>query len=213
MPHNEHLCSHINQVDDVREGMTVCTDCGLVISDKYFLQSDYIPKNEGSEKDGIKDMLEKINIPNCYISDILKNYNAETKKEAKKLPYIIYQTLNQKDCAISIKDISNVTGIADKKLYKMQKNDQVIILKPSKLLEKYCTMFNFNFKTYSVIKEKIPEKFTSGHNPLTIIAAHIYAYSRDNKLKLSMKKIAHLIQISPVSIQRYLNKNAVSFRP
>lgn len=207
MPHSEHLCEHLNPIDDEREGTIVCTDCGLVLSDQLFVTHDPIKTDKiiSIENENVKDILDKMNLPDCYTSHILQNCN-EVKSLNKKLPYIVYKTLNENGCNISIKDVSNVSGVDHKKLYEMQEFDKIIIIEPKKLLEKYCKMLNLDFKIYSLIKEKLPETFQSGHSPLTIIATHIYKHSKDNNCKLSMKKIANVLQISHVSIQRYLKE-------
>ena len=72
-------------------------------------------------------------------------------------------------------------------------------------------MLNLNYKDYTVIKENILKVPVSGHNPLTVIGTFIYKYSKENRKKLSMKKISTVLQISPISIQRYL-KNELSCR-
>ena len=106
---------------------------------------------------------------------------------------------------ISIKDIVSVSGISENYIYDMQNNEDSIILNHMLLLEKYCTLLGFDFKTYSVIKELLPN-LNTGHNPLTVIASTIYKYCKENKLKYSMKYIASIVGISSVSIQRFLKR-------
>jgi transcription initiation factor TFIIIB Brf1 subunit/transcription initiation factor TFIIB len=103
-----------------------------------------------------------------------------------------------------MKDISAITGLKNNSIYSMQEKDKVIILKPNEMLEKYCKYLNLDFKAYSVIKEKISTSLQSGHNPLTIIGANIYVYCKEKKLNYSMKKIASTLNISCISIQRYI---------
>lgn len=216
MPHSEHLCSHINTIEDAHEGTIVCTDCGLVLSDQTFIQNDIQYNDFCSEKEEIKDMLERINIPRCYMSDIIKNVNKVEKNKKKIIPYIIYKTLNENDCQISINDISNTSGLNTKNIYKMQEENKSIILEPHKLAEKYCTLLGLNHKMYSVIKGKLEKTDGSGHNPLTVLGAHIHTYCKENKLskskKFRIKQIANTLNISCVSIQRYLRENDVSYR-
>jgi transcription initiation factor TFIIIB Brf1 subunit/transcription initiation factor TFIIB len=89
----------------------------------------------------------------------------------------------------------------------MQEENKSIILEPTKVLEKYCNFLKLDFKTYSLIKNNLPKENLTGHNPLTIIAATIYVYCKKNNIKLSMKKIALTVNISCVSIQRYIKYN------
>ena len=72
------------------------------------------------------------------------------------------------------------------------------------MLEKYCCFFNLDFHAYTVIKKQIEEASKTGHNPLTICAAHIYEHTKKSNCKISMKVIARELKISCISIQRYL---------
>lgn len=207
MPHSEHLCPHLDQVTDHREGTVVCIKCGLVISEQLF-QHSYLSETKNEENEltrKIAEILDKLNLPVCFATDILKKY---LKMPPRKflLEYVVYLTLHELGFPISIKDIACITGISDSKIYDLQDKDQSICLQPQDLLEKYCKMLNLDFKTYSVIKKELPSVIETGHNPLTVIASTIYKYSRRNKLKLSMKQIATVVNISTVSIQRYIRK-------
>lgn len=206
MPYNEDLCEHKNKIEDYREGCIVCTECGLVIDDKIF--SDYSGKVKSeitsNEKNEILELLHKVNLPESYSNDIVNNLKDKRKKN---LPYVMYKTLNDNGCTISVKDISSITGLTNTSILDMQEKDKVIIVKPNELLEKYCKYLNLDYKSYSVIKEKISSSFQTGHNPLTIIGANIYIHCKEKKLNYSIKKIASALNISCISIQRYINKN------
>jgi transcription initiation factor TFIIIB Brf1 subunit/transcription initiation factor TFIIB len=114
--------------------------------------------------------------------------------------------LNENGCPISLKEISAVSGLTNSEIYKHQNSNDAIILRPEEMLEKYCTILKLNFKEYSVIKENIKGSLKTGHNNLTIIGANIYLYGKQNNLKLSIKLIAKTLNISCISIQRYIKK-------
>jgi transcription initiation factor TFIIIB Brf1 subunit/transcription initiation factor TFIIB len=195
---------------DYHEGTIVCTDCGHVLSENMYIEKSFELKNTTTCTDieDIKELLERLNFPTIFAQEIYENVKKglESKKSKKYLiPFSIYKTLNEIGYPISIKDISSVSGIPENYIYDMQNNEDSIILNHISLLEKYCTILGFDYKTYSVIKELIPDLKT-GHNPLTIIASTIYKYCKENKLKYSMKYIASIVGISSVSIQRFLKK-------
>ena len=211
MYNHENFCTHINIITDEHEGSIICIDCGLVISDNLYIENCF--KFQGSDVtcndiEEIKELLERLNFPTSFALDIYKNVQKglELKKVKKYLiPFTVYQTLNEMGYPISIKDIVAVSGISENYIYDMQNNEDSIILNHMLLLEKYCTLLGFDFKTYSVIKELLPN-LNTGHNPLTVIASVIYKYCKENKLKYSMKFIASTVGISSVSIQRFLKR-------
>lgn len=206
MPHSENLCFHRNKITDEREGTIVCSDCGLVLTNQIFHdEGPIIDHSYAIVSSQIKDILDKLFLPECFVSDILKKYLTLANKKYL-LEYVVYLTLHDLGFPISIKDISSVTGISDSKIYDFQENDKSICLEPKDLLEKYCILLELDYKTYSLIKKELPLDIKTGHNPLTVIASTIYNYSKKNKLKLSMKKIASVVKISTVSIQRYIRK-------
>jgi len=223
MPFTENLCSHVNETVDEKEGCVVCMDCGLVLDDKIFDTSfttsaymqDMDAEKNNEEKKEVKELLEKMNLPDSFACFILQKVpKSSTKKyTSKKLSYITYKTLNELGNPVSIKDISAVSGISNKVFTKMQEKSDTIILEPKHIVEKYCKILGLNYKQYTVIKEKLHMlHMISGHNPLTIIASLIYLYSKENNLKHSMKTVANIVGISCVSIQRYLKKNELSYR-
>lgn len=215
MPNTENLCSHINTVIDEREGSVVCTECGLVLEDKYFKVYNYhlspIEKDQNvSIKNEVSELLAKLELPDVFTKLIVEKFENElTEKKNKKglLAFVVYKTLNDNNIPVSIKDISSISGLSDIDIYDMQDSNESVIVQPSDLLEKYCGYLGFDFKVYSLIKKDLPIQNISGHNPLTIIAATIYKYCKKNSIKLSMKKIASTVKISCVSIQRYLKSN------
>lgn len=220
MPHPEHLCAHRNEIIDEIRGDIICTDCGLVLCDKL-LKSYTIQKNESDinfdqkEANEINEMLEKLNLPNCFTHVILNNYQKKkiiSKKRKELLPYTIYNTLTTEGWPISVKEISSVSGYKDSEIFGMQ-DDVAIMLEPSLLLEKYCKILNLDYKTYSVIKTGLPSSSLTGHNPLTIIASAIYVYLKNyTKNPLPMKKVAKAVNTSCISITRYIKENELSFR-
>jgi transcription initiation factor TFIIIB Brf1 subunit/transcription initiation factor TFIIB len=199
----------MNEVVDEREGTVICTDCGLVLSHYFMPQTNNSFCGGTFMVEEIKEVLERLNFPQCFCDDIYTNIKSSKKENTRKkflVPYFVYKTLNELGFPVSIKDISAVTGVSENDIYSMQESEQSLILSPFSLLEKYCKLLGLNdFKTYSVIKETLPSTET-GHNPLTIIASTIYKYCKENGLKFSMKQIASTVGISSVSIQRYIKK-------
>lgn len=200
----EHFCEHINEVIDQREGTIICSDCGLVVSSLFINSFNENVETETNEY--VLEILSRLQIPEFFKTDILNNLkNIEVKHKTKEnaIAFVIYKTLNDLDCGVSIKDISAVTGYTDSQIYNFQTSNDSVILDPLIQLEKYCIMLGLPKKSYSVIKGTINSNKT-GHNPTTILATAIYKYCKTHDCGVSMKKIAETLNISCVSIQRYI---------
>ena len=78
---------------------------------------------------------------------------------------------------------------------------------PVDLLEHSCNYLNLSFCQMNEIKETLEKEKNYNYNPATIVGGHIYKYSKDKKLNLSLKKVSQTVGISVMSIQRYVRKN------
>lgn len=214
-----HSCSHEYEIINEREGDIVCGDCGLVI-DKYYIQNDKIEKTEHEnffEKNFVFEMLERLNVPKSFASYIFKNIlNTKIKRKSETiLSAIIYNTLIELKIPFTMKDISGVTGISTKEIFKEEKkknkeSKNVVIIDWSEILERACSKLNLKYKDYTLIKEDVIKK-NSGFNPSTVISAHIYLYCKEKNIKISLKEISTVTGISCMSIKRYI-KNVGSQR-
>jgi transcription initiation factor TFIIIB Brf1 subunit/transcription initiation factor TFIIB len=126
---------------------------------------------------------------------------------------IIYKTLIELKIPFTLNDISGVTGINKKKIFKDEKKKEelknIVIIDSSEILERVCSKLNLTFSDYTLIKENI-KKSNNGFNPSTVISAHIYMYCKDKKIKILMKDICDITGISCMSIKRYIKKNVSS---
>ncbi len=203
-------CTHLNEVIDQREGTTICTDCGLVLSSVYLTDRnlEYFVNETNIVNEYILEILERLNMPRIFVHDVVRNLENVYFKERKSLSlvtYVIYKTLNELNCGVGIREISSVSGFSDKEIYNQQDSNETIILDPLIPVEKFCQLLGLPKGSHSVIKENLGFNKT-GHNPTTIIAAHIYKYCLKNNIKVSIETIARTTSISCISIKRYLKK-------
>lgn len=194
-------CEHLNQVNDDHEGILVCTDCGLILHDQIFLVDYKEPKNEMSNEIDCfyLEYINRLNLPEKHLKNIQQN---EYKKNISEVAGHLYKIINETS-SITLKEIVSVTGVNEKKLSMLTKGT-VSIVDKKKLLDKYCSQLELNFKQYTVIKEKLKQTVLTGHNPLTIIASCIFEYIKEEKIKISLKKICQTVGISCISVQRFL---------
>lgn len=214
-------CSHGNELVDYRGGFIICQDCGIVIDSVFESSScgeDYnycgLSKKEFEH---VKEMIERLNLPNSIFPHIAKKILS--KKEGKNISeslmaHCLYVTLADLGIPFSLNDVSSITGINQSKISKDKKceSSNVIIINTDDILERACSKLNLKYKQFTLIKESI-KKSNNGFNPSTIISAHIYCFSRTNKLNITLKQISNVTGISCMSIQRYIKKNELSSRP
>lgn len=199
-------CGHLNEVTDEHEGTIICIDCGLVLSNHFFFEENKQSDNK-NDKEAYKEILSKLNLSEMIADNLSSLKNENMSSIASNL----YLEINKNSC-ISIKEISSVTGICEKKI-SLKTKGTINVLDKQKILEKYCKELDLSFKNYSVIKEIVNKTQLSGHNPLTVIASCLYLYCKKNSIKISMKKVSSVIGISCISIQRFLKsyKNELSY--
>jgi response regulator of citrate/malate metabolism len=122
---------------------------------------------------------------------------------------MIYNTINDKNSNILLKEISNFSKLSSNQI----KSKDISIVNIEDVLERYTKRFNIDFNDNTLIKEEVLKYVNTGFQPLTIIGGVIYDHFLKIKLRKSMKKIAQILGISSISIQRFLKyKNEISSR-
>lgn len=204
----------------MREGTNVCLDCGLVLSDKIFYEASFLENLNASNiqlkfdvenkiscatKNTIQNVLDKIHISTIYTDEIFQFLLSHC--DDMKLPTImfaIYKILNKNQVAITLKELSSISTIPPTVMTKVQKPNQNVKLKYVDIIEKYASLLNLPYSIKVEMKDKVNKLPNTGHNPCSLIAAVIYSVCKEHSLGVSMKKIANLMQVSCISIQRYL---------
>lgn len=202
-----NTCNHSEEIIDVHEGSVVCVGCGLVKENYYY--QEHIPQNPEKQNNFlvVDNFLDKFNFTEYFADNINKKLAKSSNKNIKKIASEIYKTANENNSCLPLKSIMNVSGL---KTNQIMSND-IHIFNVEEILEKYTKILNLDFKTYTVIKEKIMSSKDNGFQPLSIIGGFIYLHCQEANKKISMKKIASTLGISPISIQRFV-KHAFSSR-
>ena len=203
MDPTENICQHLNEIIDERQGDVICTDCGLILSAVYMSNFKSTSSIEKSNE-YVLEILSRLNLPKFFavcITAKIDKMGKEKKKESM-LAFLIYKTLNELGCGVTLKEINSVTGFTDNQIYNKQKSNETIILNPSESLEKYCSLLGLPKNSYAVIKGKMFKRKT-GHNPTTIIGSEIHQYCKENKIGINIEKISEILKVSPISIRRY----------
>jgi transcription initiation factor TFIIIB Brf1 subunit/transcription initiation factor TFIIB len=208
-------CSHTNEIIDHHEGTIICTDCGIV-KDTYY--DIIVSKNDFLKRDSlnqIENIMDHLHLPEEFTELINNNLSKSKNKNSrmvnqrrrifsvKKLATEIYNTVNDKNSNLLLKDISNFSHISPHQI----KSKNILLVNLEEVLERYTAKFNMNFQTYTVIKDELNKFKNTGFQPLTIIGGLIYLHFLNIKKKISMRKISEILGISSISIQRFLRYN------
>lgn len=210
-----NYCGHFTVVDDVHDGGVICLDCGEVLSPIYqqnevkishFFNEEHLDKKSQILLDQAKDILDKIHLSTIFANQIVCYLNKQFKKRnTHNLIFSMYKVLNEMcDVPISLKELCGVTGLTLPDVCAYQQTNQNVVIKSYEIVEKYIKPLNLDFKTTSLIKEKIRNHKSSGHAPTTVIAGIIYSVCKNTEKKISVKKISELTSVSQISIQRFL---------
>lgn len=196
-------CKHLDEIEDYHEGTIICKDCGLV-KDSIFISQNIsnikLLTPYESNTSILSNILDKINAPEYYSDEIASTMTHASSKNLKKVTSEIYKKVNQNISSLPLKTLMHVSGLSTKQIT----SEKIHIMKVDELCEKYLTIFGFDYNTCTVIKEKIKLHNHNGFQPLSIIGGIIYLHSVELKKKISMKKIASYLGISPISIQRFI---------
>lgn len=193
-------CNHSNEVIDSHEGYIVCTDCGLV-KDKYYADEKtfFNPPEENRHSD-VVDILDKFNISEYYSKNVTLKIPQKSRKSLQNLASEIYKTVNEDNSCLPLKTLMNVSRLKTRQI----KSNDIHILDIENILEKYTNHLGLDFKTYTLIKEKLSLYPNTGFQPLSLIGGVIYLHCYETKKKISMRKIASVLGISAISIQRFV---------
>ena len=202
-------CEHKIETIDYREGHSVCINCGLVLNELVFCENEmFLPLHTNNHKwqEKAKDLLDRMNISTRFSENIIKYFESNyIVKNEKNFLFSIYSVLNkQLGFVITLKDLYNLTNLKPQKLFSQQPENEIIQIEKNDLVDRYCTLLSLPFEIKTLIKGFVSKHQQSGHAPLTVIAGSIYLICKEQNFKITAKKTASIIGVSPISIQRFV---------
>ncbi len=200
-------CTHFNETIDVHEGSIICTDCGLVKDNFYYQDRTSLNYFYQNNIKNVDNFLDKFNFSEYFSTNVGKKLPDSSKRNFKKVVSEIYRTVNEDASCLPLKSIMNVTRLKTKQI----KSNDIHIFNVEEILEKYTTILDLDFKTCTLIKEKVVKCKNNGFQPLSILGGIIYLHCCEVNKKISMKRIASELGISTISIQRFV-KHELSSR-
>lgn len=215
-------CNHENLVTDEREGTVVCINCGLVIEDRIFLSRNLINEeieNKNEIYELLFDFAERFHIVKKNIDEIIDRYQMVNEKIELKfykkeevLVFCIYENLNKNNISLLLEQIliffPNVRN--EKKVYEIEtllSSDCPKLIVEDSLIHRCLSYLDFSFKQkQEIVKIFEKVKYKVDFSPKTIIGSIIYMFCKCNKLKIQLKNICNVCEISQSSVNRALKR-------
>lgn len=202
-------CNHSSEILDACSGDYICTLCGLVL-DRFFQdpqcvhsENDDNLKNVACHK-FISEILSRLNVPLSLANIVYSRIDGCHTKDAD-ICQLVYDTLIERNIPFTLKEITSVSGISTKKIKPATPNTSICIVEEKKVLERCCSKLGLSYKDCTVIKSSLDSEI-GGFSPSTIIAAQIYKYCKNNRIKLKLKQISEVVGVSTMSVHRYLRR-------
>ena len=221
-------CSHTDTIIDSSAADEICLMCGQVLSDRLAYQELTTSTQENDcfvivsnkekkrtsfdYKDYVIEMSHRMHLYGGIIPSILKKYEScvtekMTKNDKMDLAsYCIYECLRENDTSRSIREISAISGISPKKIWKLEvkfggAHNHVTASDLLRTNYSYLTLEYRDLKKMIKICINTP---SSDFAPSTIAATMLYLCCKQKNIAHSMKNVADLLKTSTMSIYRYL---------
>lgn len=210
-------CGHEYPVYDRPTGTLVCPDCALVLDGdasmteipSYDLESSVI-------RFKLHDFCCNGNIPESIENDTLSFYNTiaklpnySEKEELSLLAFALYATLAQSGSTRSIQEISALTGVDVKSLWKIETQISVNICSENSIdyLDRFCYTLDIPRHESEVLRKIIVNfPILGSTNPQSITATAIYLFCKEFRVKRTLKTISHICGVSSITIRNTANK-------
>ena len=218
-------CPHETTTLCHREGEKVCVSCGLVL-DSLLTNAEIYPS---TSKDNLfeqlcdhkkyKDYLELSNLCSRFhlcdddtIGRIFQEYlklEKHTKfRKDEMMTYVIYQFLKTEKLPRTLEDVSRLSFVSKKILWKIEKSHKKskVSSSPRQLLETYYRRLQLSYKDKVAIANLI-ESFDDSKTsfaPSTICSGLTYVYCKRIGIRKSMNSICSEFGVSVMSCFRFL---------
>ena len=222
-------CPHKSTIDDDRDGVSICTDCGKIVEQILYpyTNSNYAMDNYSTQHSNIYYHIEEAcnigNLPDClieYTEEWYKRlkYHLTTiaDKQMQKIKdkdlasYALADSLYIFETPRTLQEIESYTETSVEILCSIQKlmqNKSSIDSAddPTLYADRYCANLNLSFHHIKMIKGIIRNMFGLGHLcPNTIVATVIYLYQKEQKLGIKLKDICEACIVSPGNIHKII---------
>ena len=162
--------------------------------------------------DFVKNVADKMHIENDFLIDKVMKLYSEFKSshildKNGLLMYLFYKTCKDFDYPRSLREISAHSGVSEKRMNRIDKftRSQDAPIDAYQILTAHYIFLDLSYSQLKDMFQMIDLIENDNYHPITIAATVSYIYLRKHNKKSSMKHIADLFKISPMSIHRCVN--------
>lgn len=216
---SRNACSHDNTVITA-EDECVCTQCGLVLQ-QLFNPSTWhcFPV---SDKDDITDFLHDVGDRAHIPGNIVVHAEHYYKKIKGLLPkfqnkilaaYALYESLNKFEVPRMAEEIEHYSGVKLKDIWSVESNLslEIPLSDPINYVHRYCVLLNFSYTEQTTVRRTV---WSIQCLPLgnlrcnCLVAVIIYLFCKEEKKKITLRKICETCNISATSVHRVIRQFA-----
>ena len=199
-------------------GTIVCQDCGLVLHENIPYNTNEITNNDSFAKSSnyfkIVDCCYRMHITyNFIISFIHESFTNERKKPVFQkinddhlIAYIIYTSLKNLNIPRSLDYVAGNCGVRTNDIWKCEFVDEKLSnpIRFQDIVRSVHSQVGLTMKESDKICDLEENIKNLSFSPLTLAGSLIYFYCKLKKKKVTLKKVAELVNVTNVSICRCL---------
>jgi transcription initiation factor TFIIIB Brf1 subunit/transcription initiation factor TFIIB len=217
---SRNVCSHDITVD-TPEDECVCTQCGLVLLQVYSPTTwTNVPPTDKTKDDTI-DYIRDVGDRACISANIvLHAENYYEKIKATLLPkfrkktiatYALYESLNAFEVPRMAAEIEHYSGVSMKHIWDVESSLSLenSLNDPINYVHRYCVLLNFSYVEQLTVKNTV---WSIQCLPLgnlrcnCLVAVIIYLFCKEEKKKITLRKICETCNISATSVHRVIRQ-------
>lgn len=226
-------CDHSEVVDDYREGVSVCIDCGLVVEEQLYVAAFETHNNKTLSESSLineiflQDVCDRNNIPGSILADALERMHALTtilqtnwkerhsqllKPAPKKYKnneiaaFALYETLNLHAVPVSLQTIWRYTNVSTSVLWSIERMlPSTPTVHATDLIESFCRLLSISFQHITRMKNIAKHANIFGSvKPQGIVAVIIFLYCTEFKLCVTLNEICQNCYISRANMHKII---------
>lgn len=226
---SSNVCDHKYIVEDLHEGTIVCVDCCLVIEEQLFMPSyehtTHIScqQNKGqssiecASESLLRNVCDRLHIPKNVLDDSIEQYTTlksyfkekKTFKADDIAAFALYDTLSRHSASRSMGEIESHTNVLHGAIWAIESAlcSTTTVVNVCDLIDSHCKSLEIPFYYTSIMKNIVENiKGLGATHPRCLSALVIYLYCKEINIKLTMKQVCIVCQVSSPTIHKIIRR-------